>query len=194
MIKRHFAVELMIFSELPTVVMDAGIATAKNLELVTGEGFHYITVSWKKPEEKPAEGLLTIRENKDGKVEIKKIKEESGEVVVYCQSTGRAKKETGMKTKFQQQFEEGLERIRTSLSKKGGRKGYGHIMERIGRLKQKHPRIARFYRIDVTEEEGKAGTINWEIDQKDDLEMRFSGAYYLRSSRTDLSEKELWEL
>ena len=32
------------------------------------------------------------------------------------------------------------------------------------------------------------------LQRKDELEMRFSGSYYIRSDRTDLDEKELWEL
>ncbi len=67
-------------------------------------------------------------------------------------------------------------------------------MERIGRLKERHPGIAHFYQIEVTQEKGKVKSITWGIERKDELEMRFSGSYYLRSDRTDLSEKELWEL
>jgi hypothetical protein len=67
-------------------------------------------------------------------------------------------------------------------------------MERIGRLKERYPGIARFYQIEVTQEKAKAKSITWGIERKDELEMRFSGSYYIRSDRTDLSEKELWEL
>ena len=191
--KKDLQKRLPMFSALPTVVMDAGIATDKNLKLLTGEGFHYITVSRVKPKKEPEGELLVIRQKKNASVEVKRI-DEAGEVVLYCCSTGRAKKEKGMKSRFQQRFEEGLEAILASLTKKRGRKSYGSIMDRIGRLKERHPRIARFYRIEVAQEKGKVSGITWEIERKDELEMRFSGSYYIRSDRTDLPEKDLWEL
>jgi len=191
--KHEMQKRLPLFRDLPTVVMDAGIATDKNLALLRDEGFHYITVSRVRPREEPEGELIVIQPKKGGTVEVKRI-DEAGEVIVYCRSSGRGKKEEGMKSRFQQHFEEGLEAIRASLSRKGGRKSYGAIMERIGRLKERYPRIARFYRIEVTEEKGKAVDITWGIERKDDLEMRFAGCYYLRSDRTDLDEKELWEL
>lgn len=191
--KKGVQKRLPLFSELPTVVMDAGIATDKNLKLVTAEGFHYITVSRTRPKEAPEGELLVIRRKKKATVEVKRI-DEAGEVVVYCRSTGRAGKEAGMKCRFQQHFEEGLAAIAASITKKRGQKSYGKIMERIGRLKERYPRIARFYRIELTQEIEKVTGIKWEIERKDELEMRFSGSYYIRSDRTDLDEKELWEL
>lgn len=191
--KKEFQKRLPLFTDLPTVVMDAGIATDKNLKLVSGEGFHYITVSRARPKAEPQDGLLVIQKKKESTVEVKRI-DEAGEVVLYCRSTGRARKEVGMKSRFQQHFEEGLAAIAASLAKKRGQKDYGKIMERMGRLKGRYPRIARFYRIEVTQEMGKVSGIKWEIERKDELEMRFSGSYYIRSDRTDLDEKELWEL
>lgn len=191
--KKDLQKRLPLFTDLPTVVMDAGIATDKNLKLLYGEGFHYITVSRTRPKEEPEGDLLVIRKKKNATVEVKRI-DEAGEVVLYCRSTGRAKKEAGMKSRFQQHFEEGLLAIVASLAKKRGRKSYGRIMERIGRLKERYPRIARFYRIEVAQEKGKVSGITWEMERKDALEMRFSGSYYLRSDRIDLEEKELWEL
>lgn len=191
--KKELQKRLPLFTELPTVVMDAGMATDKNLKLVTGEGFHYITVSRVRPQEAPPDGLLVIRKKKAATVEVKRIAE-AGEVVLYCRSSGRARKEAGMKSRFQQRFEEGLAAIAASIQKKRGQKSYGKIMERIGRLKERHPRIARFYRIEVNQEMGKVSGIKWETERKDELEMRFSGSYYLRSDRTELGDQELWEL
>jgi transposase len=191
--KMEFQKRLPLFTDLPTVVIDAGIATKENLKLVRGEGFHYITVSRVRPKTEPQDGLLVIRKEKESTVEVKRI-DDDDEVILYCRSSGRASKEEGMKSRFQQYFEEGLAAIAASLSKKQGQKDYGKIMERIGRLKGKYPRVARFYQIEVIHEKEKVSEIKWEIERKDDLEMRFSGSYYIRSDRNDLDEKELWEL
>jgi transposase len=189
----EFQKRLPLFKDWPTVVMDAGFATDKNLQLLKGLGFHYITVSRVRPTQKPVDGLLVIRKTKGSTVEVKRI-DEAGEVVLYCRSSGRAAKEAGMKSRFQQCFEQGLEAIQASVHKKRGLRGYGKIMERIGRLREKHPRIARFYQIVVSQEMGKVSGIQWAIERQDELEMRFAGSYYIRSDRIDLNEKELWEL
>ena len=64
----------------------------------------------------------------------------------------------------------------------------------MGRLKERYPSIARFYEVKVREEGGRVVGIEWPLDAGQELDARFSGAYYIRSSRTDLDEKELWSL
>lgn len=134
-----------------------------------------------------------IKSGNDGAIKARRL-DGDGEVILYCESEARARKEESMKTRFQQHFEAGLEAIAGSLNKKRGRKSYGRVMERIGRLRERYPTIARFYNIEVGEANGRATQIKWSVDREKALEARFSGAYYIRSSRTDLAEKELWSL
>jgi transposase len=184
-----------LFTELPTVVIDAGVGTGDNLKLIRGEGFHYIAVSRSKLTQFPTEELIEIKSGKDGAIKARLLDGDGdGEVILYCESEARARKEASMKSRFQQHFEAGLEAISLSLKKKRGHKRYGGVMERIGRLREKYPTIARFYNIEVSEDKGWAQQIKWSVDRKEALEARFSGAYYIRSSRTDLAEKELWSL
>lgn len=193
--KNELSKRLPLIIDLPTVIIDAGIATAKNLKLLRSEGFHYITVSRTRPllELNEDDELLVIQKKKQATIEVKRL-DEGEEVILYCRSTGRVKKEAGMKSRLQQRFEEGLKAIAASLDKRRGQKRYEKVIERIGRLKERYRRIARFYQIKVTQETGKATGITWEIERKDELEMRFSGTYYIRSDRTELDEKELWSL
>jgi len=185
--------QLSLLTEPATLVFDAGIGTQDNLHQVRGQGFHYITVSRNRPKELPEDGLTVIKEDKDSTVEVKRL-DGDGEVILYCQSTARARKEESMKAGFQKHFEEGLQAISDSLAKKRGHKGYGRVMERLGRLKERYPSIAQFYNVEVQEERGRVVRIEWSIDRQKELETRFSGSYYIRSSRTDLDEKELWSL
>ena len=183
-----------LFKELPTVVIDAGVGTQDNLKLIRGEGFHYVTVSRTRPTETLGdEDLVLIKCDKDATVKAKRLDRE-GEVILYCESSGRARQEQSMKARFQQHFEEGLQTIANSITRKGGHKGYGKAMERLGRLKERYPTIAQFYDVAVQEERGRATGMEWRIDDDKELEARFSGAYYIRSSRTDLDEKQLWSL
>jgi transposase len=185
--------QLPLSSELPTVVIDAGVGTKGNLKLIREEGFHYVTVSRSRPKESPEEGLVVIKEDKNSTIKAKRL-DHNGEVILYCESSARARKEESMKAHFQKHFEDGLRSIAASLSKPRGVKRYDRVMERLGRLREKYPTIARFYRIDVREESGIVGEITWDINQEEELRMRFSGSYYLRSDRSDLDEKALWSL
>lgn len=182
-----------LFQDLPTVVIDAGVGTQDNLKLIGEQGFQYVTVSRTRPGETPSEDLVVIRSEDDLTVKAKRLDRE-GEVILYCESSARARKEASMKARLQQRFEEGLAAIAGSVAKKGGHKGYGSVMERIGRLKERYPTIARFYEVKVVEQGGKAVGMEWSLDAGKELEARFSGSYYIRSSRTDLDEKELWSL
>ena len=185
--------QLSLLTEPATLVFDAGVGTRDNLEMVRREGFHYITVSRQGPGEIPQEGLIVIKEDKDSTVEVKRLDGE-GETILYCQSTARARKEESMKASFQKHFEEGLQAISGSLSRKRGHKAYGRVMERLGRLKERYPTIAQFYNVEVHQERDRVTRIEWRIDRDKELEARFSGSYYIRSSRTDLDEKEMWSL
>ena len=98
-----------------------------------------------------------------------------------------------MQSRFRQNFEDQLSHIAQSIHKKGCTKNYQKVVERIGRLKEKYTRISRFYNIKIEDKDGLAKKITWKyIQEKSD--QQFSGSYFLRTDRTDLSEKEIWEI
>ena len=81
------------------------------------------------------------------------------------------------------------------MKKKGGVKRYGKVLERIGRLRQKYALIAHYYTIEVKEKDGLATEIIWKMAKEEQADQRFSGSYFIRTSRTDLTdERELWSL
>jgi transposase len=182
-----------LFQTAPTVVMDAGIATADNLAAVQGAGLHYITVSRSRPQEIPREGLVVIKESNATTIQVKRLTQE-GEVILYCQSSARARKETAICTRMQQRFEEGLQKLAAGLTKPRGCRNYEKILGRLGRLRERYPTVARFYDIQVHQQQGQVHRLTWEITEPEKLRTVFSGSYYLRSNRQDLSDQELWSL
>jgi hypothetical protein len=179
-----------------TVVVDAGIGTEENLKKLRGWGYHYICVARGRPLDEADdtdEGMVLIRAEQEKIVSGKLVKAE-GEWVLRCHSTERQAKEQGMKERFQKRFEEGLELIRSGLSKKNGTKNYDKVLERIGRLKERSHGIHRYYDIEVPKNDQIATDIRWSFSRADEADERYSGRYYLRTSRDDLDEKSLWEL
>ncbi len=179
-----------------TVVIDAGISTEDNLALLKAEGYDYICVARNKPfdeSEIELDNLVTIKKDKTNKVEAKLVKGEN-ESVLYCKSFLKEKKEQAMKTKMQQRFEDGIKQIAVSLTKKGGVKKYDKVLERIGRLREKNASIAHYYRVDVKHKDGIATAVDWKFVKVEKAKQRFSGSYFLRTSRTDLTEQKIWSL
>lgn len=180
--------------EKKTVIIDAGISSEDNLKKLKDSGYDYICVARNKPvASAPQEGFVTIRHTKENKVEAKMIKQEK-EIILYCKSLKKKLKEEAMKTKFQERFETDLKAASDSLHKKKGTKNYEKVIERIGRIKQKHSRISHFYHIEIEKQSDKAVNIRWKLKSEPKVDERFSGTYYLRTSRTDLTEEEIWSL
>lgn len=178
-----------------TVILDAGIAIEKNLQLLKANGYDYIVVARNKPvsiSDIDLEHLTIVKETDEGKVEVSLIELEN-ENVLYCKSSKRLAKENAMQVQYRSRFESDLELITGSLLKKGGVKKYEKVFERIGRLKERYSPIARFYRIDVKQKDGIVTSIKWTYKQKEAEQEKFSGSYYLRSSRKDLDEAALWK-
>ncbi len=182
--------------ELPVIVLDAGIATSENLEYLREHGYKYIVASRSRSCEMP-EGIEfeTIKADSNNTVKVaQKSDEDNGEVLLYCHSTARMKKENGMRSLKQARFEEDLTTADNALTKKSGTKAYKKVLERIGRLKERHRSISRHYKIEVTpdETESKAVSITWEINEKT-LEDRFQGAYLLKAHGLDWDSEKLWK-
>lgn len=181
----------------PTVLMDAGISCDDNLELLRKSGYDYVCVARNNPipiEELKKGDMLQIKKDKNNKIEAKLFKR-GKEQILYCRSRKKALKEAAMMNFYQEKFEEAMKMAESALSKKGGTKKYKKVIERIGRLKERYSKIAQYYEIEVIEgDKGNAKEIKWAMKKQEKAKERFSGSYFLRSSRMDLSEKEIWEL
>jgi hypothetical protein len=178
-------------SQKPTIVIDAGIATEENLAKLKAH-YHYIAVSRKKIEPPASDDCLVIKQTKQNKVEAKRITGDD-EIFLYCKSSLKQQKERSMQGRLRQNFEEQLTHIAKSIRKKGCTKRYDKVLLRIGRLKEKYKQIARYYQIHVQEKDALACRISWKYLQEQS-DQRFSGSYFLRTDRFDLSEKEIWSI
>ena len=175
----------------PTVVIDAGLATDENLKLLKSH-FHYIAVSRKKVNPPVTDELILIKETGQNKIEAQRLTHD-GEVFLYCKSHLKRQKEMSMQNRLRENFELQLIHLSKSIHKKGCVKRYDKVLEKVGRLKEKYARIARFYQIHVEERDALASKITWEY-LKEQSDERFSGTYYLRTDRLDLPEHEIWSI
>jgi len=100
-----------------------------------------------------------------------------------------------MKQSFKQRFEDELKKLSDGLSKTKGRKKFTKIIERIGRLKEKHKRISGCYEVNaLASEDGlTAIAIEWKVIEEK-MNDKLTGSYLLRTNLVDMEAKELWQL
>lgn len=134
-----------------------------------------------------------VKEHEALKVAVqRKVNEDSGEVELYCHSSKRENKERAIDQHFAKQYEAALRSLAKGLHKKRTVKRYAKVLERLGRLKQKYARVARFYEVEVSEDPdtGLASAITWQ--RKTATDDTFPGVYCLRTNHADWDEATLW--
>jgi len=185
-----------------TVVVDRGMAYKENLEQIRAHGLHYLVAGrqserneWLNDFEKEADWEEIIRKpsprnplQKKTRVEIKR-RQKGNEVYILCLSEGREEKDRAIREKQQERLIKDLERLKTRIEK-GHLKKAGRIHQAIGRLRERYPRIARYYDIQY---QTQSQNLSWQEDtDKKAIAEKLDGSYVLRTDRQDLTADEIW--
>ncbi len=182
-----------------TIVIDAGISTEDNIELIKEKGYKYVCVSRKRLKNYPLSitektiTQLTDRGKNKVKLSIFTSKEYS-DTWMYVQSQAKQTKEQSMNDKLKQRFEQDIGSIRKAITKKGGTKRINKVWERIGKLKEKHNLVASNYDIQVNEEKGIAIALTWDIKINKVKDDKTKGVYFIRTNYENPKEKQLWDI
>ncbi len=181
----------------PTIILDAGIATKDNLAWLRGKGYTYVVSARENAPSIDLEGELVAVGDLNNLVKAALIKSEDDneEKWLYCESEAKAAVALEMKQSFKKRFEDDLIKLSNGLSRPKGRKKYTKVIERIGRLKEKHRRISGCYEVNaIASEDGATATaIEWKvIDEK--MKDKLTGSYFLRTNLVGMGAKELWQL
>lgn len=181
------------------VCLDAGIATEDNLKEIEARGYDYLCVSRRRLAEYelvPDAPTVKVRDVKNQEISLSRVKhEEGGDYYLEIKSPAKALKESSMKRNFKERFELELQKAKDSLSKKGGKKNYESVVERVGRARQKYPSIARYYVVDYCRDEQNPKNmkdIQWRIAVPENVD-KDSGKYFLRTNIDSLDEKTTWD-
>jgi transposase len=180
----------------PTIVLDAGIATEENLIWLRENKYTYVVSARQDPPSVEFEGQLIPVGDHHDLVKATLISQDGNEENwLYCESEAKAAVASGMKQTFRKRFEEDLQKLASGLSKPKGRKKHNKVVERIGRLKEKHKRISGCYEVNAIPSEDGLTTVavEWKVIEGK-MQEKLTGSYFLRTNRTDLDAKELWQL
>ena len=185
-----------------TVVVDRGMAYEENLEQIRAHDLHYLVAGrqserneWLDDFEKEADWEEVIRMplpcnpfQKKSRVQIKR-RQKGSEVYILCLSEGREEKDRAIRVKQEERLIKDLERLKERVEK-GHLKKTEKIHQAIGRLQERYPRVARYYRIQY---QGEPQILSWQEDlEKKAIAEKLDGSYVLRTDRQDLTADEIW--
>lgn len=182
------------------VVIDAGIATEANLELLKERGYNYLCVSRKKLKNytlKDEGRSVTVFDSRKRPITLAEVAHEpGGDFYLRVNSPAKAMTEQSINKQWRERFELELTKARNALTSKGGTKKYDKVVERIGRALGKYPSVSKYYQIDYVrsgENPEHMSDIRWQIRiSQEEAEQRF-GTYFLRTNVATLDERSTWE-
>ena len=186
------------------MVVDRGMAFAENLAQIRARDHHYIVAG--RPAERHehleafeadtgwTEILRTPSPRNPGqektRVFIKRaVSGDEGHIL--CRSNGRLEKDRAIRDKHEQRFLRDLTKLQARVSR-GRLRAPAKIHEVLGRLKERYPRVARYYAL-AYDDATRAVTWTAQAELKTRAE-HLDGAYLLRTDRQDLNDEEIWRL
>ena len=179
----------------PVVVLDAGISSEENLQLLRDHQYDYLCVSrsgMRKYHVDPNTQPVIITDNKDQPITLQKVKIDGvPDNFILVESLGKTLKEKSIYSRFTERFEQAMNQIKLGLQKKSGIKQHNKVRERIGRAKEKYQRVAKFYEINTAQDaNGKVIDITWNQKPIEKNE----GRYLLRTTLDEKDEKVQWTI
>ena len=185
-----------------TVGVDRGLAYAEDLAEMRAPGQHYLVASrqsegnaWRDGFEAEGEWEEVIRTpwprhpgQEKSPVRIKR-RPQGNEVYLLCRSEGRKEKDRAIRETHELRLKKDWGKLKARVEK-GRWPEAKKIYQAIGRLQERYPRVARYYRLDYDAEQ-KA--LTWQEDsEKKAVAEKLDGGYVLKTDRPDLTADEIW--
>jgi transposase len=190
-----------VFSVIPTIIMDRGIATKENVQRLRDRKLNYAVV------ERHQDLKEYIEDFKGDRSEFNEVVRKAGESVwvkkvltslegcskIICISETKAAKEEAMVTKKEERLVSDLERLRGSIEK-GTVKKSEAVLEKVGRLKERYGKVVSFYELNYKySENGKVITEMTFVRRQHKTEDTY-GCYSIETSHQNLGAEEIWRM
>ena len=185
-----------------TVIVDRGMAYAENLDQLRQRGLHYL-VAGLQPERN---AWLEEFENDEGWEDVLRvpsprnpfqkktrvqIKRRSQGDVAYllCRSDGREEKDRAIRDKHEGKWLGDVQKLQRRVAT-GRLRAEAKIQQAIGRLRERYPRVARYYAIAYDAEHRQL--VSHVHDDKKAVATKLDGSYLLKTDRHDLTAEDIW--
>lgn len=176
----------------PTVILDGGLASEANLEALREAGLYYLVNRTRSYRSKLQEAFSQddAFESVPGRdVQVRKMKDPEGDdELILCRSMARGEKESAIRNRADERLTADLEKLNARVTS-GRLKDTKKINQAIGRLRERHSRVGRYYEIKLND----AGELTW---KRNDAEATQAGAldgcYVLQAHGPSLSAVDFW--
>ena len=189
-----------------TVVVDRGMSGEENLEKIRGRGLHYLVAAqqgeradWMEEFEEH-EGFVEVKRERSprnpfqrkSEIEVKMLRR-NDVTHVLCVSSERKEKDRAIRQTHEQRLLVDLEKLKRRVEKgKGKGTRPEEVLQSMGRLKERYPRVARYYQMNY---DAQAKRFTYGLDQvKREKAEKLDGSYLLKTDRADLSAEEVWRI
>jgi transposase len=188
-----------------TVVVDRGISTDDNLAAIRARGCHYVVAArqsererWLEEIERDEAFVEIIRtpsprnpHQKKSVVQVRRLGMEGEETLILCRSEGRVEKDRAIRLRFEQKWNKDAEKLVRRIAE-GALVDTDKVHEAIGRLKERYPRVARYYDVRY-DSQNRTLSVAQRQERKRTAEI-LDGAYILKTDRRDLSDEDAWRI
>ena len=172
------------------VVLDRGIVSDANLHWLREHGYRYLVMSRERHTVQDAQTLISAG---GAPIHWQRLTDgEDGDVRLICHSPEREVKESAMTALKRQRFEAKLDALAAGLALPRRTKRTDRVHQRIGRLKQAYPSIARHYAIEVDGDAKNVTAIRYTYHPGPHSKAELPGHYVLRSNDTTVEAEALW--
>ncbi|MEA1928429.1 MAG: IS1634 family transposase [Candidatus Auribacterota bacterium] len=200
--------QLKLTGLLPTLVMDRGLATRENIDLIRGCGLPYIIIE-RSPRQKEYVDLFSGYKETFDRIERKSHKDvwvykvegpDEDTVRVLCVSEGRKLKENAIARRWEGRAIEDLNKLQKSVER-GYVKAIDKVNQRLGRIRERYAGFGKRFSasIKATEDGTKATGIRWErlsagTEENAPEDDPLHGCYVIETQHKEESGINIWKL
>jgi transposase len=187
-----------------TVVIDRGLASADNLALFKPRKLHYVVAARQSERDHwlanfaDETGFTPVLRNpsptnpaqKKSRVEVQ-MQHHGNHVFVLCRSEERIAKDRAIRQRHERRLLADFDKLQRRVAEGTLNKPH-KIGEAIGRLKERYPRVVRYYDLAYN---GETNALSAQRrDSSYEATEQLDGTYLLKTDRTDLSADEAWRI
>ena len=187
-----------------TVVVDRGMAFEENIAQIKARGLHYVVAARQAERDQHLDAFLDGEDfeeviripsptnpfQKKSRLRVKQV-EADGERHILCISEERVEKDRAIREKQEQRLLADVEKLAKRV-RAGKLVLEIKIGEAIGRLKERYPRVARYY--DFSYDPATKTVACAVLQEKRKAAEDLDGSYLLKTDRTDLTAEEAWRI
>lgn len=191
-------------AEGSTIVVDRGMAYTENIAELQRRKLHYVVAARQRERDRYLAEFETldgfeevIRQpsprNPSQKKSSVRVKAHplSNETLILCISSERVEKDHAIRAKQEGRFLRDVAKVQARIQN-GRLKNDVKIGEAVGRLKERYPRVARYYSLSFNAKTRQLA--NEPDEEKRKVAASLDGSYLLRTDRQDLSAEEGWRI